>query len=188
MAENRINAAFHSILEHTETLGLNEGDFLTLNNTLKKAFDNPREATEFVPIQSPVSLIFQDTIDNADLKVCIVAMKRPQRPDTGLRVQYSLTSANVFIGLYETSYDSGIINSLLRRHQPLKVSQVANGMSTSYSYEKFLERMKNEDEDGDGDEDGDEIVRKYSMFRQFLCGILDMSCIVGDIIQFDESV
>jgi len=60
-----LNIAFQTLLSSVSDMNLNEGDFLTMNNILKKAFDSNVSPSNITPIN--ITITFDETVTKEEV-------------------------------------------------------------------------------------------------------------------------
>lgn len=149
--------AFHSILEHVETLGLSEGEYLSTTNALKKAFQETNTG-KYTITHVPINLSF-DYIDgngNSRATVNITKItrmqyvKREDEQNTYKPTKFIFTFNLLTNGKTETMSLAkedqvffGFLMHLSRIHKPTCfTTRYANGHEEILTYKEHIRQVK----------------------------------------------
>jgi hypothetical protein len=193
-----MTTAFQTLLSNVSDMGLNEGDFLRMNNLLKKAYDqDKKEVSTAHTLTKPIDMhiLLKDTLDKRVLELHISEITR--RLDDRMRERHfdylPLVSIN---GHFKTDIHTSpitftqepeltkFLQCWIKRVRPMTIAVatgpagVGGGFETTYTFKNVLASCKAEDEaDEDVDEDycdydyGYMVVmgnRFVEMFQHFL--------------------
>jgi hypothetical protein len=191
--------AFQTLLSNVSDMGLNEGDFLRMNNLLKKAYDEDKKDPKIIETQSrPIDMSFflKDTLDKRVLEIHISEITRrfepdyPNQPFAALR----LVSIN---GYFKTDDHTSpltftkevelwnFVRFWIQRVRPMTITVatgrpaiIPGGFQTNYTYKNVLASCKAEDEADIDDDDDDDCCYDYAymfvMGHRFLDMLLHM--------------
>ena len=185
-----MNAAFQTLLSSVSDMGLNEGDFLRMNNLLKKAYDEEKKEvdksqTSTKPID--MRILLKDTMDKRVLELNISSITRrlnhayPQQPFDYLPL-LSLDGhfkSDTHTSVLTFKHESELIKFLrgwVKRVRPMTITIVTGGFETNHTFKSVLASCKAEDaeediEDGEGWDYGYQMVmgqRFVDMFQDML--------------------
>jgi len=192
-----MDTAFHSIIEHIGTLNLNNGDFLEVNNAIKKAFDTAQESEVTIrnyPCDFHIGMYRdkEDTNDAVgDVNIHIYEIERhytkTKPPRTyvlyrqtirhGKPVEMRHEKPHVFFGHLKFLYRMYLPNKFnIREGESSVWTRYETYMKNKHEdYEKYVE-LKTDDDDVE-DHDfvcADDIISfKPSTYRFMMCDSLD---------------
>jgi len=164
-----MNAAFQTLLSSVSDMGLNEGDFLRMNNLLKKAYDeNKKEVDISQTSTKPIDMriLLKDTMDKRVFELNLSSITRqlnplypeqsfeflPIRSIDGHFKSHTHTSVITFNNVREFSK---FLGGWIRRVRPMTITIVTERFETKHTFKSVLANCKAEDaEDEDLDEDG----------------------------------
>jgi hypothetical protein len=152
-----LNSAFQTLLSSVSDLNLNDGDFLKMNNLLKKAFDNNVE-TITEPFDLKLNLM--DGLGPA-LKIEIYELVRePMKDHPHIK---PVRSINYRVIQYETAKTFNInhtsfgrkLRQWIIRKRPHIISLDYDGFITHFEFPSMFENKKEEHKAKSHDDDGD---------------------------------
>jgi len=159
-----MDVAFQSLLQKVGELGLNDGDFLKMNNLLKKAFDENKTAVEFIKLKK-LELVFFHTISED-----VVTIKYLETNYKNISEYYN---ASVLVSVKIAKYTAhkelikmrsldDYLETLITRFRPKEIQMHVGDTVTNYTYKNMVREkvMHNsyeikyiKDCNGDGDDD-----------------------------------
>jgi hypothetical protein len=154
-----LNTAFQTLLSSVGDLNLNDGDFLKINNLLKKAYDSNTE-TLTEPINLKIYL--KDLCDKTFPQVYIelYELVRDKKCEYNHKPVESIN--------YKVHYENkttlhsvkpirlnNVMKSWIQRTRPMKIDIETDDYTTTYTFKTFTESLKQEDAVVDDDEDAD---------------------------------
>ena len=179
-----MNTAFQTLLSSVSDMGLNEGDFLRMNNLLKKAYDQDKKeegsAAQTLTKPLDIQILLKDTLDKSVIELSITSITRSLDGRDPDRYLNSLPTLSIN-GHFETD---AVIKQLTFKHVPelckflqgwiMRVRPMTitvatgrpfsvrtGGFETTYTFKSVLESCKVEDEEED-DDDGEWPNYNYS--------------------------
>lgn len=183
-----MNTAFQTLLSSVSDMGLNEGDFLRMNNLLKKAYDEDKKnpsaaATISRPIQ--VVMKFKDTMNKheCEFNLSEIIKKCDGRdPDryfdwldtisiNGHFKSHAHTSAVAFKHIPDISR---FIAGWITRVRPMTMTIALGDCETTYTFKSVLASCKAEDEEDDCDDDDFDYGYAVVMGKRFPAMISEM--------------
>jgi hypothetical protein len=145
MANENITKALQSILEKVGDAGLNEGDFLTMNNLLKKTFES-NVATVLRPLNIYIKL--SDCIHKKDITIKYLNTNHSNKttiPAESWVVNVSVDGkAPVEVGLCGTYLFTHLMLRV-RLYRPKKIIFSINDEFVVYNYHSIMDHKKQED-------------------------------------------
>jgi hypothetical protein len=136
-----LNSAFHTLLATVGDLKLNDGDFLVLNNLLKKAYESHTD-TVCKPINVVIKL--HDGIQD-DLEICVNTFVWSKKHQDGLGVKITYQGETKIAMIYRNSFRE-YVSAWISRMKPKQITFFDNGITTNHSYMKTLRFMKETDD------------------------------------------
>lgn len=150
-----LNSAFQTLLSSVSDLNLNDGDFLKMNNLLKKAFDSDKEIfTETTDMK--IHLI--DCIgSNVKIELYEVIREPYQNHPTLkpiIAINYRITCGeNVKTLSTDCKKLQNVFKGWIMRKRPTKVELEYDGFTTAYTYSDLFKTFQKEDNDEDEEND-----------------------------------
>jgi len=189
-----MNAAFQTLLSSVSDMGLNEGDFLRMNNLLKKAYDEDKKkvnAAQTVSRAIDMRILLKDTIDKRVFELHISDITRrlddrdPERyfdylPLLSINGHFKSDTHTSVLAFKHTPEFTKFLGGWIMRVRPMTITVVMGGFETNYTFKSILASCKAEDaednnEDGEGFDYGYVIVmghRFVEMFRHFATSVI----------------
>lgn len=154
-----LNTAFQTLLSSVENLNLNDGDFLKMNNILKKAYDSD---TETLTQSISLKFHFRDMIDGDYPDLCFeiyeIIREIPNkscprhRPVKFINYKIDYQKKTKLYSIPTGKLEKALLIWILRT-RPMIIEFEYDGFKTEYTYKNFLENLKTEDNWANDDED-----------------------------------
>ena len=191
-----MNSAFQTLLSSVSDMGLSEGDFLRMNNLLKKAYDEDKKQADISTTRTKpidIRILLKDTMDKRVLELNLSSVTRqlapaypnqpydhfPLRSIDGHFKSHTHTSVLTFNNVREFSK---FLGGWIRRVRPMTITVITDGLETegfetTYTFKSVLANCKTEDAEDDLDEDDGSWDYGYMMvmgqrFVDMLCEFL----------------
>jgi hypothetical protein len=183
-----LNTAFQTLLSSVENLNLNDGDFLKMNNLLKKAYDNN---TESLTQSLSLKFHFTDMIDGDYTDLCFdiyeIIRETPDkscprhRPVKYINYKIDYQGKTKLYSIPAGRLENALMIWILRT-RPMVINVEYDGFTTEYTYKNFLENLKTEDRWGNDDEDCDYSYDYSPVMTHRLCEVFNklFNTIVSD--------
>jgi len=136
-----LNTAFHTLLASVGDMKLNDGDFLVLNNLLKKAYESHTDTT-CKPINVVIKL--HEGIQD-DLEICVNTFVWSKKYQDGLGVKVTYQGETKIAMIYRGNFRE-YIDAWISRMKPKQITLLHNDITTNHSYMKTLRFMKETDD------------------------------------------
>ena len=163
-----MTTAFQTLLSSVVDMGLNEGDFLRMNNLLKKAYDEDKKEvdksyTSTKPLD--IRILLKDTMDKRVLELKLSSITRQLSPEYPNQ-PYDHLPLRSIDGHFKSDTHTSVLtfNNLpdfarflqcwIKRARPMTIMVVTEGFETTYTFKSVLASCKAEDAEEDEDEDG----------------------------------
>lgn len=136
-----LNTAFHTLLASVSDMKLNEGDFLILNNLLKKAYESHTDN-----VCKPINVVIKlhEGIQD-DLEICLNTYVWSKKGNDGLGVKVTY-QGEIKIAMIHTINFREYLNAWISRMKPKQITFFDNSITTNHSYMKTMRFMKETDD------------------------------------------
>jgi hypothetical protein len=164
-----MNAAFQTLLSSVSDMGLNEGDFLRMNNLLKKAYDENKKEVDISQTSSKpidIRILLKDTMDKRVFELNLSSITRQLSPAYPNQ-PYDFLPLRSIDGHFKSDTHTSVITfnnvrefgkflgGWVKRVRPMTITIVTEGFETNHTFKSVLANCKAEDaEEEDLDEDG----------------------------------
>lgn len=136
-----LNSAFHTLLATVGDLKLNDGDFLILNNLLKKAYESHTDN-----VCKPINVIIKlhEGIQD-DLEICVNTFVWNKKGNDGLGVKVTYQGETKIAMIYRNTFHE-YLDAWISRMKPKQITFCHNDITTNHSYMKTMRFMKETDD------------------------------------------
>ena len=136
-----LNSAFHTLLESVSDMKLNEGDFLVLNDLLKKAY---QDHTDNVCKPTNIVIKFHEGVQD-DFEICINTFIWNKKGSDGLGVKEIYQGKTKIAMIYRDTFREYLL-ACISRMKPKQITFLHNDITTNHSYIKTMRFMKETDD------------------------------------------
>ena len=168
-----MTTAFQTLLSNVSDMGLNEGDFLRMNNLLKKAYDQDKKEvntgqTETRPLD--IRILLKDTMDESVFELKISSITRSGRDSES----FDYRAIESIDGHFKSDTHTSVLSfknvhafgkfftNWIKRVRPMTITVNADGFETNYTFKSVLANCKTDDAEDEEYEEGEDCPDDYS--------------------------
>jgi len=173
-----MTTAFQTLLSSVSEMGLNEGDFLRMNNLLKKAYDGDKKEVnteQTVTRALDIRILLKDTMDKRvfELKISHIIRRLdgrdPERyfdslPTVSINGHFKSDIHTSVLTFKHVPELGKFLSGWIHRVRPMTITVDKGGFETNYTFKSVLASCKVEDAEEEFDDgDGEFLDYTYSM-------------------------